>query len=160
MAPSSGLLPLADRALDLFKFLGALNKRDLQAYTKLTDEAKKEASALVIQRWLSGTSDPAQIIRLNEVANPYIFALGSEKELLFKLLAAACTGRVNRTSWIKGPGSSTKRLSLVAIEEYYQCSQREAEEYLPRLDASDILRFAEDAGWDKDQIKKLTAELK
>lgn len=151
---------MAERALDLFKFLGALNKRDLQAYAKLTDEAKKEVSPLIIQRWLSGTSDPAQIIRLNEVANPYIFTLGTEKELLCKLLAAACTGRTSRTSWLKGPGSTSTRLSLDAVMEYYQCSPREAEEYLPRLTADEVIEFAETAGWDKDKLKKLAAELK
>lgn len=151
---------MADRdALDLFAFLGQLNKRDLQAYSKLSDDAKKQAHPLVIMRWLSGTSDPAQIIRLNEFANKYVFALVSEKELLFKLLAAACTGRVSRNNWLKGPGTHSTRLALEAIKAKYQCSDREAKEYLPLLNAADLVLCAEDAGWDKDQIKKLETEL-
>jgi hypothetical protein len=145
--------------LDLFGFLGQLNKRDLQAYAKLSPDAKKAAHPLVIMRWLSGTSDPAQIIRLNEIANAYVFNLGQEKELLFKLLAAACTGRVNRTTWLKGPGSSSTRLALEAIKAKYQCSTREAEEHLPLLAAEDVVLCAEDAGWDKEQLKKLATEL-
>lgn len=146
-------------SFDLFSFLGSLNKRDLQAYDKLTDEGKKAAHPLVIMRWLSGTSDPGQIIRLNEFANKYVFSLGTEKPLLFKLLAAACTGRVSRNNWIKGPGGSGTRLSIEAIKAKFGCSSREAEGHLRFLEPSDVLQFADEAGWDKDQVKKLQAEL-
>lgn len=146
-------------AFDLFQFLGQLNKRDLQAYDKLTDEGKKAAHPLVIMRWLSGTSDQAQIVRLNEFANKYVFSLGNEKPLLFKLLAASCTGKTSRTQWLKGPGGSSTRLSLEAIKAKYGCSAREAEHYIKLLAPTDILEYAEDAGWDKDQLKKLQIEL-
>jgi hypothetical protein len=148
-----------ERAFDLFSFLGALNRRDLQAFDKLTEEGQKAAHPLVIMRWLSGTGDQAQIIRLNEFANRYVFSLGTEKPLLFKLLAAACTGKTQRANWIKGPGSKSEKLSIEAIKQQYECSAREARDYLPMLDATDVVRFAEDAGWEKDVIKKLTTEL-
>ncbi len=151
---------MVDRdAFDLFKFLGQLNKRDLQAYDKLTEEGKKAAHPFVILRWLSGTNDPAQIIRLNEFANKYVFSLGNEKALLFKLLAASCTGSSSRASWLKGPGGSSTKLAIEAIKARYGCSTREADMYLGSLNSADILKFAEDAGWDKDQLKKLQNEL-
>lgn len=151
---------MTDRdALDLFGFLAKLNRRDHRAYDLLSEEAQGAAHPFVIMRWLSGTGDQAQIVRLNEFANRYVFALGADKELLFKLLAAACTGKTSRVSWIKGPGSGSQRLAIEAIMAKYDCSTREAEEYLPLLDASDVIGFAEDAGWDKDQLKKLTTEL-
>jgi len=146
-------------AFDLFAFLGQLNRRDMHAYERLSDEGKKAASPLVIMRWLSGTSDQAQIVRLNTFANRYVFSLGTEKELLFKLLAASCTGKVSRTNWIKGPSGTSTKLALEAIKARFEVSTREAEEYLRMLDPSDVVRFAEDAGWDKDQVKKLTTEL-
>jgi hypothetical protein len=146
-------------AFDLFQFLGKLNRRDQHAFTELTEEGQKAAHPLVIMRWLSGTSDPAQIIRLNEFANKYVFSLGHDKELLFKLLAAACTGRVNRTTWLKGPTSTSTKLAIAAIMAKYQCSTREAKEYLPLLEAADVVGYAEDAGWEADQLKKLKLEL-
>jgi len=145
-------------SFDLFAFLGQLNKRNLQAYDQLTDEGKKGAHPLVIMRWLAGTSDQAQIIRLNEFANKYVFSLGTEKPLLFKLLAASCTGKVGRNYWIKGPGASGTRLSLEAIKAKYSCSTREAEGYLRLLEPADVLQYAEEAGFDKDQLKKLEME--
>ena len=145
-------------SFDLFAFLGQLNKRNLQAYDQLTEEGKKAAHPLVIMRWLSGTSDQAQIIRLNEFANKYVFSLGQEKPLLFKLLAASCTGK-SRASWIKGPGSISTRHAIEAIKARFHCSSREAELHLGSLDPADVLQFAEEAGWEKDQIKKLQTEL-
>lgn len=146
-------------AFDLFALLGALNRRDLHAFDKLTEAGQAAAHPLVIMRWLSGTGDQAQIIRLNEFANRYVFSLGTEKPLLFKLLAAACTGKTQRVNWLKGPGSASTRLSIEAIKLQYDCSTREAQGYLPLLEPEDVLRFAEEAGWDKEQLKKLGTEL-
>jgi hypothetical protein len=143
---------------DLFAFLGQLNKRDMHAYEKLSEEGKKAAHPFVIMRWLSGTSDQAQIVRLNATANRCMFALGEEKGLLFKLLAAACTGP-KRNQWIKGPGSSKSRLATEAITARFGCSTRESEEHLGLLEPTDVLQFAEEAGWEKDQLKKLQVEL-
>jgi hypothetical protein len=152
-------MPFDKETFDLFPFLSALNKRDLSAYTRLSAEGKKAAHPLVIMRWLSGTSDHAQIIRLNEFANKYVFSLGAEKALLFKLLAAACTGQSSRASWIKGPGGAGTKLALEAVKSKFECSTREAVEYLKIISAEDVLQYAESAGWEKDQLKKLTLEL-
>lgn len=146
-------------AFDLFHFLGQLSKRDLQAFEKLTPEGQKAAHPFVIMRWLSGTKDRAQIVRLNTFANPYMFSLGNEKPLLFKLLAASCTGKQGRYQWSKGPGSSGTKLAVEAIKAKYDCNAREANGYLELLEPADIMGYAEDAGWEKDQIAKLKKEL-
>ncbi len=148
-----------DKTFDLFAFLGLLNKRNLDAYNELSLDAKKAAHPLVVMRWLSGTSDEAQIIRLNTFANKYVFSLGNEKQLLFKLLAASCTGKTNRSTWLKGPSSPSTRLALDAIKIKYECSTREAVQYLKLLDAVEVIQFAEEAGWEKEALKKLTIEL-
>lgn len=151
---------MADKdAFDLFALLGQLNRRDMKAFEKLSEGGQKAAHPFVIMRWLSGTSDRAQIVRLNEFANKYMFSLGAEKPLLFKLLAASCTGNTQRASWIKGPTGTSSKLSLEAIKSQFQCSTREAEEYLGMLEPADMLRYAEEAGWSKDEIKKLSTEL-
>ncbi len=146
---------------DLFAFLGQLNAGKMDAYENLSDEAKKAASPLVVARWLTGTSDPGQLIRLNMVVNPYIFSLGQDKNLLFKLMAAACTGP-KRVSWMKMPGTGSKhsKLAVQAVMHVYECSSREANHYLVQLSADDVLQCAESAGFDKADITKLKSELK
>lgn len=144
-------------AFDLFAGLDNLTAGDLQWYDKLTDDGKKAAAPLVIMRWLSGTSDPAQIVRLNTFVNPYVFTLGQEKALLFKLLAAATTHKPKRYQWLKGPGATSKKLALEVIKEYYGWSTREAE--LQPMEPETLVSMAEELGWDNDQLKKLKAEL-
>lgn len=151
---------MADRSsFDLFAFLSRMNARDQLAYSKLQDDAKKAAAPLVIMRWLSGTSDPAQIIRINQFVNPYIFSLGKEPELLFKLMASSCTGKVSRVNWLKGPSGTGNRLAVKAVMEHYELSSREASEYLMVMSPADVVSCAESLGWEKDQIKKLSTEL-
>lgn len=152
-------LRMPSTSFDLFDLLKRLGSRDMQAYSRLPDDHKKAASPLVIMRWLSGTSDAAQVIRLNEAVNRYVFSLGAEKELLFKLLAAACTGSSPRTSWLKGPGAKSMKLATKAVAERYDLTVAEATQYLEVLDTDDILQCAEDAGWNKEDTKKLQTEL-
>ncbi len=148
---------MANDAFDLFATLGRISKGDTQWYEKLSDDAKKGVAPFVLMRWLSGTSDPAQVIALNTFSNPYMFSLGQQKELLCKLLAASCTGRTGRYSWIKAPGSKDAKLARQAIADFYGISQREAKMY--DVDAASVIEMAEQLGWDSDQLKKLTSEV-
>ena len=146
---------MANNSFDLFEGLASLSSRNLNWYNDLSDDGKKAASPFVIARWMSGTSDRAQIIRLNEVVNPYIFS-GFDKDVLFKLLAIAATGSTKRYSWIKMPGAKTKKLSIEVVKQYYDCSTREAITY--KVSNEDLVEMSEALGWDKDEIKKLTKE--
>jgi hypothetical protein len=146
---------------DLFAFLGQLNAGKLTAYEDLSEEAQKAASPFVISRWLVGTSDPGQIIRMNAFVNPYVFPLGAEKNLLFKLMAASCTGP-KRVSYMKPPGSTSKnpKLAVEVVMKVYDCSSREANHLLGLMSADDVLQCAEQAGLDKAEMTKLKAEYK
>lgn len=148
---------MSDTAFDLFQFLNILSRRDQLAYEKLTPEAQKSAAPFVIQRWLSGTSDAAQIVRINTFVNPYVFALGQDKALLFKLLAAGATGKTGRYFWIKAPGSKGEKLQLEIIKQFYGVSTREANEH--KIDAETALEMAVALGWDDEELKKLKKEL-
>lgn len=145
-------------AFDLFAGLESLTAGDLSWYDKLSPEGKKAAAPFVIMRWLCGTSDPAQIVRINTFVNPYAFSLGADKALLFKLLAAATTHRSKRYYWLKAPGAKNNRLSVEVIKQYFGCSTREAELHTT-LTSTDLIDMAEELGWDADQLKKLKAEV-
>lgn len=147
-------------SFDLFEGLAKLSSRDLQWYDKLSPEDQKAASPFVMARWMTGTSDQAQLIRINTFVNPYGFSLGQEKPLLFKLLAAAATGKSKRYQWLKSPGAkSTTKLRLEAIKQYYEVSTREANVYAETISAEDIVAMAEELGWEADELKKLKKEV-
>lgn len=149
---------MADRdAFDLFAGLASLGKRNLAWYDGLSEEGQKAAAPLVLMRWLSGTSDQAQIMRLNRFVNPYVFPLGQEKRLLTKALAAACTGKNSRFSWLKGPSAKSTKLKLEVLKQHLGCSTREAVTYV--VAPEDVITMAEELGWDDDAMKKLKKEL-
>ena len=147
-------------SFDLFQGLSDISKRDLRWYPKLSEEDQKAAHPFVIARWMTGTSDQAQLIRINTFVNPYLFALGSEKGLLFSLLAAAATGKSKRYNWIKAPGmKSVTKLRLEVIKQYYDISTREATGYADTIDTEDIFAMAEELGWEVEELKKLKKEV-
>ena len=147
-------------SFDLFQGLSDLSKRNLQWYANLSDEDKKAAAPFVIARWMTGTNDHAQLMRLNTFVNPYLFSLGQEKGLLFSLLAAAATGKTKRYSWLKAPGTkSATKLRIEAIKQYYDVSTREAVGYADTIEAEDILSMAEECGWEKEELAKLKKEV-
>jgi len=150
---------MAKEDFDLFAFLSKLGSRDINAYNNLSEDAKKQASPLVIMRWMTGTSDQAQVIRINEFVNPYVFSLGSHKELLFKLLATASTGSSRRYSWAKGPTSIQAKSTIEVLRQYYNCSSREAKLHLRSVKKDDLLLMGDSLGWTKDEMKKLKDEL-
>ena len=143
---------------DLFKGLDSLSKNDYHWYQNLNDDGKKAVAPLVLTRWLSGTNDYLQIIKINIIANPYIFSLGNEKALLCKLLAASTT-QPRRYQWLKGPGSANSSLVLKIISEYYDVSLREAALYVDTIDKNDLLEMAEELGAEKDILAKLKKEI-
>ena len=146
-------------AFDLFDGLEKLSSGDSKWYDRLSSEDKKSASPFVISRWMTGTTDQAQLIRLNTFVNPYIFSLGHDKALLFKLLAAAATGKTKRYQWINNPGTKkATKLRLEVIKEYYEVSNREAVLYTTIL-AEDILLMAQELGWDREELTKLKKEV-
>lgn len=147
-------------AFELFDSLSKISRGDQQWFDRLSDEDKKSAAPFVLGRWLTGTSDSAQLIRLNTFVNPYMFSMGQDKALLFKLLAAACTGKTTRYQWIKAPSATkaTKR-SLEAIKQYYDISTREAALYAINISGADLIEMAEELGWDSDELKKLKKEV-
>lgn len=143
-------------AFDLFQGLAALGGKDYEWYDKLSPEGQKAAAPFVMMRWMCGTSDESQIIRINTHVNPYVFSPSMNKSALFKSLAAAATGRNKRYSWIKGPTTKSRKLSTEVTMAYYECSPRECADY--KIDAQSLIEMAEELGWDKEQIAKLKKE--
>lgn len=143
-------------AFDLFDGLSALGRKNRDWFDNLSDAGQKAAAPFVMMRWMTGTSDRAQIIRLNTCVNPYMFGGQADKASLFQLMAAAATGKASY-AWVKGPGAKTKKQALQVIKAYYDVSTREASGY--KVDAESLVEMAEELGWDKEEIVKLKKEL-
>ena len=148
---------MATYKLDIFELLGRIDSSGEDIFCKLTNDEKKAFAPLVVMRWMSGTSDEYQIIKLNEFVNPYVFSLGDHKHLLMQLLQAASSKSKKRYNWIALKTSKKHIESEKVISEYFEISRREAQFY--SLEASEIIEMAQFLGWQNDDLNKLKKEL-
>lgn len=149
--------------LDLFGLLSKLDRKQYDLWKSYSEEERKEISPLIIMRWLSGTNDKRQIVFLNEIVNQVVFQLGTEhKELLLKLLAIANSGTPRRYFWQKQKTTASEKRgakrSVAVVEQYYQCSPKEAKEHLRLLEKEDIIQICESLGMQKEEIQLVKKE--
>jgi len=150
-------------ALDIFAVLDQLNSGNLDLWDSLSEEEQKGFSPFIIARWMSGTSDPLQIMYLNEFVNPHIFnsVIGKRTEVMAMLLAICGTGNRRRFKWVaeSKKGSKQSNMALDIVKEYYDYTSREAQSQLSLLSTEDIIQLAEELGYQPDELKKLKKEL-
>jgi len=153
---------VSDKKLDIFEVLNNINVKKRNYYQSLTEEEQKSLSPYVIMRWLSGTNDARQVYFLNEIVNPYVFALPNHKELLLKLMMICTSGRKVRYTWIKQAKKKTSGQTklITLVQEYFGYSQRESADALSLLSNEDLLSYAEQLGYQKPEITALKKELK
>jgi hypothetical protein len=151
-----------ERKLDIFRVLGAADKKQADFYAKLTPEERKEFQPFLVTRWLSGTSSPVQVQLLNEFVNPYAFSLTNHKQLLWQLLTICTTGKSQRYVWNKLPSKreTGRPNALKAVREYFGYSTKEALDAMEILTRSQIIDFAEQLGWQPDDVAKIRREIK
>ena len=153
---------MASYKLDIFGLLGKLNSsKSGDIYAALSDEERKGFAPLVVERWMTGTSDEQQIVMINELVNPYVFSLGKHPHLLMQLLQVASSKKDGRRYyWLGVKGGKKKNEAAKVVAEYLDMSMREVRLLNPFPDNAEILRMADELGWQKEEFKKLEKELK
>lgn len=151
-----------ERALDVFQLLGRLDKKDYHVWETLNEDQKKEFSAFVTMRWMTGTSSAYQLVLLNELVNTTVFSLPDNKELLMKLLAVCSDGSSKRYQWInyKTGGKKKSGIGVKLISAVYNIPEHEAEDTIKHFSPEELVQMAENQGWQKDEVKELQKELK
>lgn len=146
--------------LDIFETLNAIDKKDRTYLSRQSEDVAKAFAPSVVARWLTGTHDKRQLYFLNEFVNPFLFSLGKHPELLYQLMCVTTNGP-KRYYWQALKGKQVKRkLAASVVAKYYNFSIREANQSLHLLDDTEILRMAEEVGYQKDELAALKKELK
>lgn len=147
-------------SLNIFDVLKNIDKKNIEFFDSLTEEQRKDIKPFVLMRWLTGSNDPARIMKLNMAVNPYVFQLQNEHELMLRLLFACTDKKTQRYKYIKAQGrTSGFPNTLSVIKEYYKYNNKEAKEALPLLTNDDILEYAAYLGRQKEDIDKIKKEL-
>lgn len=144
--------------LTIFDLINKINTKQFQAIND--PEIEKQFVPFLTQRWLTGTSNDAQVYIVNEVVNPYTFSIHKHKRLLWKLMCVATEKNKQRYVWKKTAPQAKSNVLVNLIAEYYKCSSREAIDYLHLLGENDFFEMAEFLGKDKEEIAKIKKNLK
>lgn len=149
-----------NRSINIFTILEQIDNKNYLFYEELTDVERKDFIPLLVMRWLSGTNQPAQIILLNEVVNPYVFSLHEHKNLLYKLLTI-CSINPQKYTWVKKQSKNNKlKNTILLINKHYNYSTKKTIEILDFLSNDQILKIAEQHGLQQNEIKEIKKELK
>lgn len=151
---------MADYKLDVFATINAMQAKKFNYYNNLTKDQKKGFAPVVVQRWLSGTSNELQIVMLNEYVNPYVFGLSKHPDLLYKLMTTS-TQSSGRCMYPQTKKSSNTKQPIAAevIKRTFGVSTSEAVGMVKTFDPDQLLEAAFDLGYDTAEIKKLKKEL-
>lgn len=148
--------------VDIFDAISRIDgPRNYQLWNTWSTEEQGGISPLIIMRWMSGTSDKIQIIKLNEFVNPYVFSLANHQELMVQLLHVASSHQPRRYYWqaVKGAADPKKERKKVMME-YYGWSTREMSQITVFPTDEDIVKMAEELGWQTEDVAKLKKEMK
>jgi hypothetical protein len=151
-----------ERTLDIFNLLSEIDRKNYDLWDTLSENQRKEFSALVTMRWMAGTTDQRQLIFLNEIVNTSVFNIGEHKEFLLKLLTVCASGEKKRYNWINyklGNGSKKTKLSIGLIMTHYRLSAKEAEDVVKLLSPVELMELGEMQGWQKQELKDLKKEV-
>lgn len=152
---------MADKKLNIFELLPAVNNKDYHFYENLTAEEQKGFAPIVVQRWLSGSGERSQILIANETLNPYVFSLADHKNLLYKLMVNTSNGYV-KYSYPKQTkkNESTKPVSIKVLVEKNGLSKKQAKRDIDMYSVDDIIEAAFDLGYEDTELKKIRKEFK
>ncbi len=148
--------------LDIFEVLKQIDLKNAKYVEQMDELQIKQFVPFVIARWLTGSKDPAQTYFINEFVNPYLFHFGTKhKKLLYHLMTVCTSGKINRYKWIKREGSKyTKPISTKVISDYLGYSTTKASQVIDLFTCDDIVQYANELGFQKDQITKIMKEYK
>lgn len=153
---------MTDHKFQIFDVLNHLSKKNIKFFDDLSEEDLKAIQPYVLIRWLSGSSNPIQVLLLNEIANQYVFSLQQHKPLLIKLLLSCTSGNTQRYQWSSMAKNANGSFPAACgvVKQYFGYSTKEAKQALPLLTNDDIMQFAGDIGLQKEDVVKLRTELK
>lgn len=151
-----------ERKLDLFELMSQAERRNYDYFSQLSDDAKKEFSPWLAMRFMSSSTEHADMSLLftDVVLNEHFSIVSTDKDFFYRLMCVAGQSTTKRHNMVKPPKAKMK--PKIVNELFSELTQEpmtsdEIDMYMRinSLDSTDLAEIAEDFGWDSDKIKAL-----
>jgi len=131
-----------------FDFLKKVHDKKLK-WENLTEDQQKIYNTFIINKALSFNSNYLDIVNRIQHYTP------TPKES-FKYFQSMTNNKFKYNKWIKGQKTKPYNPQLLALlSGYFECSSKQAEDYLSILDKKETKTLLKHIGVQEDQIKKL-----
>ena len=131
-----------------FDFLKKVHDKKLK-WENLTEDQQKVYNTFIINKALSFNSNYLDIVNRIQHYTP------TPKES-FKYFQSMTNNKFKYNKWIKGQKTKSYNPQLLALlSGYFECSSKQAEDYLSILDKKETKTLLKHIGVQEDQIKKL-----
>lgn len=155
---------MAEHKLDIFETLSAIDKRDKDFFSGLSDDQRKGFAPPVVLRWASSVNDgdisENYIWLVNERANINFHDIWEHPELQYKLLASCGSGKSQRHHWIPMVGKRKKndKVRNFISEFWPDANDFEIEILLNQFTDSSFEEFVFSSGATPQEIKEVMQE--
>jgi hypothetical protein len=143
---------LSQRKLDLFELLRAADRCDGAWLSQQPDDAQKEFTPLVAQRFAVTVPDGPEAAYMlwvvNERVNGHLYVLNKHPDLVYRLLASCGIGQPKKHQWLAGPartGAGNAAIALL-LTCYPEANNMEIDYLLKQYDNSGFLQFVDECG--------------
>lgn len=155
---------MADK-LPLNDVLNAIDQRDYDWYSRLSDDDKKKWSSWLFLRYAStvkGSGAGEALLATNDFVNKYYTDLYKHEELIWKLMCLTGSGKKKYHEWIKPPTAIKKKDTITEflVDTMPHLKNDEIELYRTLNADEDIKRMAVDMGIDDKRIDEIFGKKK
>lgn len=153
------------RDLDLKDILNAIDSKDFDFYSRLSDKEKKAYIPKILMRYVSSLKDDPtgiSIMATNMLVNKEFWALYGHEELIHKLFCICGSGKRNSfRTWISPYKEKGMTKLRSFIRQYYDSvSNEELDIIIKSFDTDELKTLINESGLPDKEIKELLGELK
>lgn len=138
--------------------LHAMDFRDMDFYTNLSDTHKKEISMWLLMRFMSNSSKYADhhLLMVNDIVNEHFSAMSKHPELQWKLLAMCGTDSKQYHAFIPPGKAGTKNKAEQALLDIYPLIKDDDIELLLKINSKEeLVELFKEYGLDNATIKDI-----
>lgn len=151
---------MKQKKLPLNDVLLAIDNHNLNYYSNLTDEDKKQFNSWLMMRFASsvnGPYAPHYLMAVNEFVNKDYQILHKHTELVWKLLCVCGVGKKQFHPWIKAPKSrvSKDKISEFILSLYPTMKRDEVELFKKVTPIDELIDLAKKSGLNDKEAEEL-----